>query len=202
MKKIKYLLLFCIFISSITNSQNKKSFEVSHQEWLEKTKINQFEFLKNYSTVEYLCEIKTHTSIDYSTRKNKWEINKSSLGMKSFLKIIKSDDIKDKIDLCSSEDTPQSTDSKLNKYFCIIEKIPDYGTETNRKCLLDIYDSPLEKKVHTLRCNGYDFIFEGNKFFKYGPTSIMIDVETLGNKKEFNNYSQSVRSGDCLKTSK
>lgn len=173
---------------------------VHADEWADKYKLKQYDFIKTFKTSEYICEYKTSVITSFNLNNKKWRTynNSYQIGKKEFLKIIKSDDFNNDINLCTDKDFPQSSDLHLNKHFCIIEKHPgekSAGSETHYKCLLDIAEKMNGEQINTLVCNNKDYKFvlnQGKVFdndFVIGPYSSYDDV-----------LSQQMSTADCMKT--
>ena len=175
----------------------------SQDEWLQRQKIEQYDFLKNFKTTEYICETRDSVRLKYNpnTKKVTSEKVSSFVGQKEIYKIIMSDDIKSRIGLCEPNDEPRSYDSKLNKYFCIVNTHPQEkppNNTTHYKCLLDIDNSSDGKKskIYTLVCN--------NKSFKFNLTfGVIFDNNfSIGPYSSYDNtLSQNMSISDCYKTS-
>jgi hypothetical protein len=200
-------LIFSLLICSITGAQQTQTSAQIRKEWLDQEKLKHYDFVTRFKTTEYVCEVKLYSKLVFDREKNLWFIDTDGSYYKSkkeFLKIIKSDDIKEEIGLCGVDDEPLSRSSKLNKYFCIVNDHPNKSYATNYKCLLDIErDNPTGKDVHVLNCGKNEslkFVFEGAKFFEqvgYKVSHYEIKVSpSLGLTPT---YSQANVAGDCLK---
>jgi hypothetical protein len=207
--KLKILILI-IVLSATWNiyAQQSKSTEQIRKEWLHQEKLKHFVFLKNYKTTDYVCETKIYSKLIFDRQKNIWinDTNGDSYKkQREFFKILKSDDIKTEIPWCGAEDKPLSRDSKLNKYFCIINDHPKQDYSTHYKCLLNIEnDIGKDKHTHVLECGedkSLKFVFEGSKFFNNINNKVS-DYEFKGaNFDRALTYSQTSLAGDCLKVS-
>ena len=198
MKYLFYVMcLFQLFLNSAFSQTG---------DWLSDQKRMHSSFHSNFHTTDYICEATKVAKFVYDIKSNSWvepNTTVSSAGKKELFRIIKSDDMRIPISLCEARDEPQSVDSKLNKYFCIINThpksdgwsryltSPDGVDATHYKCLLNIQQRPNEENVNTLICTGgLKFVLTFEKYFDnnfvIGPYSSYDKVLT-----------QSMEAGDC-----
>jgi hypothetical protein len=194
--KIRFIALliptFFIFGESFSQSASKSTID----DWLLKEQNLQYDYLKNFSTRQYICEQKRSIRFIFDIEKNLWrqELNRNiNTSRKNRLTITKSDDIKERVGLCGAKDQPLSSERHLYKYFCIVEKWN--GGSTHRKCLLEIDENyPKGEFIHTLVCgnSGYKFNLTHGKVFDndfvIGPYS------SYGNTLE-----QGMEVSDCMR---
>lgn len=195
---------FMIFVFLLLPSFESFAQADAHEKWLKIEKLKHYEFVKNFTTREYICETKVNITPTYDKKLKKWYIDKNNetLQQKKFLKIIKSDDIKSAIPLCGENNSPQSDQSNLNKYFCIIATYPngslykDKIQSTNYKCMLNVSEpSNDSENVNTLTCGedgSFQFNFNEGIFFKNN-----FGIFGIGN-----GLTSNISTGDCMRVNK
>lgn len=175
----KFMPIVCLILALNGECFSRPARDEPQEEWLLEEQKKQYNFIKNFSTRQYMCERKRSVKFIFDIAKKTW---RTEIGEKEpywepeRYTVFKSDDIREGISLCGTSDMPESSDRYLNKHFCIVKK--KSRGETHYKCLLEIEEDFSNKVLsHTLVCGdgGFKFnltygkIFHNN--FSIGPYS-------------------------------